>query len=131
MTPGPTGPRQTRQGGGGGRAAARRRPRKASTVIWTNGAGNQQCAPHVGERPTHENDIVRIVKEAAAAGRRVKVVGAGHSFTGIACTDGHQVDLSLYGRMLGVDPVRQQVTVQAGIALHRLNDALAVRGLAM
>ncbi|CAN5689697.1 L-gulono-1,4-lactone dehydrogenase [soil metagenome] len=103
-------------------------PRK---VTWTNWAGNQQCAPHAIERPTHEQDLVRIVREAGAAERRVKVVGAGHSFTGIACTDGHLVDLSGYGRLLHTDPGRNQVTVQAGITLARLNDELAVRGMAM
>ena len=55
---------------------------------WTNWAGNQSCAPTAIRRPTSEDELVAIVKEAAAAGTRVKCVGAGHSFTPIACTDG-------------------------------------------
>jgi L-gulonolactone oxidase len=99
--------------------------------IWSNWAGNQQCVPSSWERPTSEDELVDIVRRAAADGRRVKVVGAGHSFTGIACTDGALVDLSSYGRVVDADPGTGQVTVQAGITLHRLCDELDARGLAM
>ena len=62
--------------------------------LWKNWARNQTCAPVAQESPASESELVDIVKTAAAAERRVKVVGAGHSFTGIACTDGHLVDLT-------------------------------------
>jgi len=74
---------------------------------------------------------VQVVKTAAADDQRVKVVGAGHSFTSIACTDGVLVDLSGYGRVLDHDAERKTVTVEAGIPLHRLCDELDARGLAM
>jgi FAD-linked oxidoreductase len=64
-----------------------------------------------------------------AAARRLTVAGAGHSFTDIACTDGVMVDLSRMTRVLGV--VGADVTVEAGITLHELGEALAARGLAM
>jgi L-gulonolactone oxidase len=97
--------------------------------LWSNWAGNQQCAPAEWARPTSEDELVELVKRAAADDRRVKVVGAGHSFTGIACTDGVLVDLRDYGRVVSVEGTR--VTVQAGIALERLCDELDVRGLAL
>lgn len=99
--------------------------------LWSNWAGNQQCAPAQWARPASEDELVGIVKQAATDERRVKVVGAGHSFTGIACTDGVLVDLSDYGRVLSVDADTGHVTVQAGIPLHRLCDELDARGLAM
>ena len=83
------------------------------------------------ERPATEADLVRIVKDAAANERRVKVVGAGHSFTGIACTDGHLVDLRDYGAVLSHDASANTVTVQAGISLATLCDELDARGLAL
>ena len=98
---------------------------------WTNWAGNQSCAPSSIRRPTTEDELVAIVKEAAAAGTRVKCVGAGHSFTPIACTDGVLLDLSGYGRVLGHDPEARTITVQSGIALSRLSDELDLRGLAL
>jgi FAD-linked oxidoreductase len=98
---------------------------------WTNWAGNQSCAPTAIRRPASEDELVAIVKEAAAAGTRVKCVGAGHSFTPIACTDGVLVDLSAYDRVLGHDPDARTITVQAGISLSRLCDELDLRGLAL
>jgi len=71
------------------------------------------------------------VREAAAAGERVKVVGSGHSFTGIALTDGRLVKLDRYSRVLAADGARQRVTVEAGITLRQLNEELAARGLAL
>jgi FAD-linked oxidoreductase len=72
-----------------------------------------------------------VVKQAASAGQRVKPVGAGHSFTSIACTDGVLVDLSGYGRVVDHDAATGQVTVEAGIPLHRLSEELDRRGLAL
>jgi len=98
---------------------------------WQNWARNQQCRPARVDSPATEDDLVRIVREAAAAGERVKVVGAGHSFTGIALTDGRLVRLDRYQRVLAVDPATNRVTVQAGIPLWKLNEELHARGLAM
>jgi len=111
--------------------AAARAPRLADRAHWSNWARNQACAPVDVARPTSEADLVDLVKQAAAAGRRVKAVGAGHSFTSIACTDGTLVDLSGYGRLLSHDPDRRLVTVEAGIPLHRLSDELDAHGLAL
>ncbi len=61
--------------------------------------------------------------------RRVKVAGAGHSFTDIACTDGVMVDMSAMRNVLTVDG--SVVTVQAGITLRELGEELRARGLAM
>jgi L-gulonolactone oxidase len=98
---------------------------------WSNWAGNQQCSPASIERPRTEAELVAIVRAAAERGQRVKVVGAGHSFTDIACTDGILVDLTRYGDLLAFDPDTLQVTVQAGMRLSALNDALAERGAAL
>jgi L-gulono-1,4-lactone dehydrogenase len=64
-----------------------------------------------------------------AGARRVKVAGAGHSFTDIACTDGLMLDLSHMKRVVGVEG--DEVTVQAGITIRELGPALAERGLAL
>ena len=72
-----------------------------------------------------------LVGEAHRAGRRVKAIGAGHSFTAIAATDGVQLSLDHLDRVLAVDHERGPVTVAAGIRLRRLNEALAAAGLAM
>ncbi|MEQ1786105.1 MAG: D-arabinono-1,4-lactone oxidase [Acidimicrobiales bacterium] len=98
---------------------------------WTNWAGNQSCAPTAIRRPVSEAELVAIVKEAAASGTRVKCVGAGHSFTPIACTDGVLVDLSGYCGLLAHDAETRTVTVEAGISLSALCEELDQRGLAL
>jgi L-gulono-1,4-lactone dehydrogenase len=92
---------------------------------WTNWARQQRCAPERIETPSSEEELVRAIGGA----RRVKVVGAGHSFTDIACTDGVMIDMSGMGRVLEVDG--DEVTVEAGISLHDLGEELRARGLAM
>jgi L-gulonolactone oxidase len=82
-------------------------------------------------RPTSEDELVAAVADAVAAGRRIKAVGTGHSFTGIAVTDGVLVDLRDYGRVVDHDPAAGTITVEAGITLAHLSDELAVRGLAL
>jgi L-gulonolactone oxidase len=101
------------------------------TTLWKNWAGNQQCAPVAIERPSTEEELVRIVREAAAAGQRVKAFGAGHSFTAIALTDGRLLSLDSLNRVLSADPASGLVTVQAGIRIYQLNAELHKRGLAM
>jgi L-gulono-1,4-lactone dehydrogenase len=93
--------------------------------IWKNWARDQRCAPERIERPSSEDELVRVV---AGAGR-VKVGGAGHSFSDIACTDGVMVDLSGMTRVLAVEG--SEVTVEAGIRLRELGPALEERGLAL
>jgi L-gulono-1,4-lactone dehydrogenase len=103
----------------------------AERASWTNWGRNQTCAPARIARPSSEDELVALVKDAASRDQRVKAVGAGHSFTSIACTDGVLVDLSGYGRVLDHDAAAGQVTVEAGIPLHRLSDELDARGLAL
>lgn len=100
-------------------------------MTWTNWARNQTCAPVSVQRPRSEREICELVRRAATDGRTVRVVGAGHSFTPLVCTDGYLLDLREYAAVRRVDTVRRTVTVQAGIPLWRLNRELAARGLAL
>jgi L-gulono-1,4-lactone dehydrogenase len=64
-----------------------------------------------------------------AGARQLKVAGAGHSFSDIACTDGVVVDLSRLGRVLWVEG--DLVTVEGGITIRALAQVLAHHGLAL
>ncbi len=98
---------------------------------WRNWGRTQSCNPVALARPSSEEQIRSIVEDAARRGRTVKVRGAGHSFTDIACTDGVMVSLDRYNRVLDVDRNSGTVTVQAGISIKQLNEELAKVGLAM
>ncbi len=102
-----------------------------SPAAWRNWARNQLCSPLRIHTPSSEEELVRIVQAATTDGERVKVVGSGHSFTGIALTDGRLVRPDRYNRVLSEDRANGTVTVQAGITLDRLNEELDARGLAL
>jgi L-gulonolactone oxidase len=98
---------------------------------WTNWGGTYSCSPTRIESPTSEEEIVAIVRAAAERGEHVKVIGSGHSFTDIGCTDGCLIKLDRYNKVLDVDRDAATITAQAGITILELSDALAHFGLAM
>ena len=61
----------------------------------------------------------------------MKAVGFGHSFTAIAVSEEVLVDLSDYDEIVAIDKMNQTVTVQSGIQLSKLNQALYENSLAM
>jgi L-gulonolactone oxidase len=99
-------------------------------VRWRNWAGDQVCAPAARDEPESEAELIEAVERAAAAGHRVRVAGAGHSFTDIALTDGVQLSLRRMSRVLDSE-ASGLVEVEGGIRLRELGVALAERGLAM
>ena len=101
------------------------------TTRWSNWAGNQQTGSVLVSRPQTESELQQVVQSAQASGRRVKAVGSGHSFTAIAIAEEVLVDLSKYDEIIAIDKINQTVTVQSGIQLSKLNQALYENSLAM
>lgn len=101
------------------------------THTWTNWSKLQRATPARVETPWTYTELQRVVQQAISQGRRIKAVGAGHSFTGIALADGIQLDLSHYTGVVALDPVRQQVTLRAGTRLWQIPQLLADTGLAL
>jgi FAD/FMN-containing dehydrogenase len=97
--------------------------------MWQNWARNQAMQPAAVERPATTEQVADAVRRATAAGRRVKAIGSGHSFTGIGLTDGVLLDLGLLSGVRAVDRTTCRVTVRAGTTLRRLNADLAALGL--
>src|SRR2546429_2526908 len=87
---------------------------------WRNWGRNQQCNPAAVESPTTELEVVEAVQRAKRAGQTVKVVGAGHSFTGIACTDGRMLRLGGLHPALAQGPDPGTVTRGGGTPLWAL-----------
>ncbi|MDA8046532.1 MAG: FAD-binding protein [Actinomycetota bacterium] len=98
---------------------------------WTNWAGNQLADGIRVERPRDSEEVADAVGRAAIRGERVKAIGAGHSFTGIARPETVALDLSALDQLLSADRDAALVTVGAGTGLGRLNSLLAGMGLAM
>jgi L-gulonolactone oxidase len=105
--------------------------RVVRSVDWSNWAGTETSKLARVATPRGEGEVVEEVERAAARGLRVKAVGAGHSFTGVAVTDGVQLRLGALTGVTSIDSTRGEATVRAGTPLHVLNEELAVFGYAL
>jgi len=99
-------------------------------TTWANWAGNQRAEAAL-LRPRDTDEVASAVKAAAASGTRVKVIGSGHSFTGIGVPVDAQLRLDHLAEPVSLDPETGLATVQAGLPLHRLNRWLEANGRAM
>lgn len=100
-------------------------------TTWTNWAGTATASPQRLHRPRNLEEITTAVRQAADAGMRVRPLGSGHSFTGIAATDSVALDLTEWAGVINADRDTGLVTVRSGTTLRRLNTELARVGLAM
>jgi L-gulono-1,4-lactone dehydrogenase len=98
----------------------------SSRVRWRNWAGNERAAAEVVQ-PGSVGEVAEVLTTAAAAGRRVRPIGSGHSFTGIGRPE--DIQLACTG-LSGTIEVSDDglVTVGPGMPLHRLNAELVRRG---
>jgi FAD/FMN-containing dehydrogenase len=104
------------------------RDRRGRFVNW---AGTVTSTPAAWHEPAREDEVASIVRDAARAGKRVRVVGAGHSWSAIAAPDDDQHAVTL-DRLAGIRRADDgTVTIGAGTRLRDLNAALAARGLAL
>jgi len=97
---------------------------------WRNWAGNQAATGIEVVHPAGAEQIAATVAAAASAGRRVRPIGSGHSFTAIGRPEDVQFVFDRHADLVDVDPTGL-VTAQAGMPLHRLNAELAARGWAL
>jgi L-gulonolactone oxidase len=101
--------------------------------VWTNWSGGQQCRPTATVRPLDDGGVSAVVRRAAERGQTVRPIGAGHSFSALAVTDGVHVDLSAFRGVTGIGgrPGRPTVRVRAGTTVGELHEELASRDLAL
>jgi L-gulonolactone oxidase len=98
---------------------------------WRNWAGNVSAVATAEHRPGGADEVAAIVREAGGAGRTVRAVGSGHSFTDAAATTDVRLVLDRLTGIVAVDPETRLVRVRAGTTLAALNTELAAHGLAM
>lgn len=96
-----------------------------------NWAGNEACVPARVAMPASTDEVAAAVRSARRDGLRVKVIGAGHSFTPTAMTGGLLLSLERMRSIRSVDLAACRVSVDAGITLRYLGDELAAVGMAM
>lgn len=94
---------------------------------WTNWSGSVRAEPAQFAQPRRLADLQDLVRGAG----KVRVVGAGHSFTPLCETDGLLLNLAELEGELVIAPDRRTVTAPAGWSLKRLTKAMWDEGLSL
>ncbi len=102
-----------------------------SSRVWRNWSGRVECRPSSYIEPASLQELQAVVRDAAATGKKVRVVGSGHSFTEIVATDDVLISLDGLQGLVDAKPDAGEATAWAGTKLHLLNPMLDERGLAM
>jgi xylitol oxidase len=92
-----------------------------------NWAGNIIFGAALVHRPQSIDSLRRIVSDS----NRIKALGCGHSFNGIADTDGDLVLLDGLPKTLTIDPINSTVTVASGMTYTELTAGLHHAGFAL
>ena len=81
--------------------------------------------------PASADELAAVVRQAAADGLTAKAVGAGHSFTAAAATEGVLIRPEGLTAIRDIDREAGTVTAEAGVPLSQLNAVLAAEGLSL
>jgi L-gulono-1,4-lactone dehydrogenase len=96
--------------------------------VWRNWGRSESATPVEVTRPQSTDEVAAIVKSARERNLRVKPIGTGHSFSGVAVAPGIQLNMSGMTGLLGHEG--NNVTLGSGTVLHDLPPLLDPLGLA-
>lgn len=97
---------------------------------WSNWSGNVQATPKAIVYPASVEEVANIVLQCRREGRKLRVVGSGHSFTALVETDDLLMSLDRMQGLIEVDREARTATVWAGTKLYTLGELLFGEGLA-
>ncbi len=98
---------------------------------WSNWSQSVSSTPTTVVAPWTTAALEQAIRVGVEQGRRIKALGAGHSFTGIAVADDIQLDLSNYTGIVAFDQQAGRVTLRSGTRLWQIPKLLAGSGWAM
>jgi L-gulono-1,4-lactone dehydrogenase len=99
-------------------------------MIQSNWLGNVRFNPRQFLQPRDEGEIADVVRKARSEGRKIRVVGSGHSFSPVCQTDDYLVNLDGLSGIRAIDQQGLTATVGAGSRLKELNAAFWDKGFA-
>lgn len=94
---------------------------------WTNWSGSVKATPHVVARPKTEEDLAALVGRA----RKLRVLGAGHSFMPLCETDGTLVSLADMEGDVELSADKTRAWAPAGWSLAKLTEKLWQEGVSL
>jgi FAD/FMN-containing dehydrogenase len=100
-------------------------------VSWNNWSGRLRSKPAALHFVRSEADAAAIVRDAARAGRTIRVAGAGHSHAPLVVSDGAIVDTSGLAGVVRTDLATKRARVWSGTRIYALGRALHDQGLAL
>lgn len=95
--------------------------------VFRNWARNHRYRPYRFERPDSEEAIAAAVRTS----RKLRALGAGHSFNSAVVTEGTLISLDRHTGIVRADPKTGRVTVRGGMRVRDISRALLDRGLAL
>ena len=98
---------------------------------WQNWSGLESAEPRAVRSPTSAEHVVAAVVAARDSGTTVKMVGSGHSFTGIASPGHLMLRPDRLSGVVELDRDALTVTAYAGTQLKDLNAELEREGLSL
>ena len=98
---------------------------------WSNWSKTIRATPTEVTAPWTAAALEATVHQALAQRRRIKAVGSGHSFTGVAVAEDIQVNLDNYTGIVAFDQQAGRITLRSGTRLWHIPRLLDGSGWAM
>jgi hypothetical protein len=100
---------------------------------WANWGRTARCQPEFSFFPERVEDLIQIVQFARERGKRIRVVGSGHSWSGLVPTDGVLVYIQGLNNvsMDLSDDSHPRVVIESGATVKEVNDVLEAQGYAL
>lgn len=96
-------------------------------TTWSNWSGSVDAKPALIEMPKTYAELAGLVRAA----KKVRVVGAGHSFMPLCATDGTLLSLSELEGDITIDTTTSRAWAPAGCSLAKLTEVLWERGYSL
>lgn len=96
---------------------------------WSNWARTVECTVEGILYPKSEKEVLEIIKTAKANNKRIRVVGAGHSFSPLVETSFYIVSLQKMSGLISVNKEAKTALVWAGTVIKDLGELLFEHGL--
>ncbi len=97
---------------------------------WRNWSHTSESTPEKTFYPSSIEEVVFIVQEALRQKKKIRVVGAGHSFTKLVETNDWLISLDSLSGIEQIDEANGMVTVLGGTRLYQLGEGLGLAGYA-
>ena len=98
---------------------------------WSNWSGRQTAEPVEIVEANTEADLVEAVRRARDRGANVRAVGASHSHSRVAATDGVLIDTDGLGGVVSIDTDAMEATIRGGARIFSLGEPLHAHGMAL